>query len=119
MHLDSLISFDSMGPHVPLGGHYHPQTYSMNTPGSSPGLMSPPSTANTQVETRIFQFPPTGGQHPVKQEEWSSCEVPCLQDTPTSAFPPGPIGSSQGSPMAISPTMSTLNTPRGSITSMR
>ena len=123
MHLDPLISFDSMGTHVPM---HHSSSMMMNpggvggSPISSPGLMSPPSTA---VESRIFQFPPTNpssnsNQLPVKQEEWS-CDVPCLQDTPTSAFPPGPISSAQGSPMAISPTMSTLNTPRGSITSMR
>ena len=66
-------------------------------------MISPPSTGNTvntQVDTRIFQFPPN---NPVKQEDF----MPCLQD-----------GYSI-SPMAISPNMSTLNTPRGSITSMR
>ena len=66
-------------------------------------MISPPSTGNTvntQVDTRIFQFPPS---NQVKQEDF----MPCLQD-----------GYSI-SPMAISPNMSTLNTPRGSITSMR
>lgn len=95
---------------------------SSSSPISSPGLMSPPSTANTQIadETAgIFQFPGQG----IKQEDWN-CTVDCLQETPTSQFPPSTVGplmlnSSQGSPMAVSPTMSTLNTPRGSITSMR
>ena len=70
---------------------------------STSPMISPPSTGNTvntQVDTRIFQFPPN---NPVKQEDF----MPCLQD-----------GYSI-SPMAISPNMSTLNTPRGSITSMR
>ena len=70
---------------------------------STSPMISPPSTGNTvntQVDTRIFQFPPS---NQVKQEDF----MPCLQD-----------GYSI-SPMAISPNMSTLNTPRGSITSMR
>ena len=109
MHLDPLISFDPSSTLL-----------SATSPISSPGLMSPPSTANTQVESHIFQFPTTSQASNIKSEDWSEVAVPCLQDTPTSTFPPGPIGgSSQGSPMAISPEMSTLNTPRGSITSMR
>ena len=113
MHLDPLISFEPMSGHAPF---INP------SPISSPGIMSPPSTANT-VENRVFQFPPpqNATQPPIKNEDWSDVVGPCLQDTPTSTFPPGPIGmgSSQGSPMAISPVLSTLNTPRGSITSMR
>jgi hypothetical protein len=119
MHLDSLISFDHQM--VPTSTNMI-----MNSPISSPGgLMSPPSTGNTQVENRIFQFPPTtssaGGCSSglgIKQEEW---HVPCLQDS-TSGFTTHHNQSSsadQCSPMAISPSMSTLNTPRGSITSMR
>ena len=75
--------------------------------------ISPPSTATNPVGTDIFTFPSNSN---IKQEDWS--EVCNMQETPTASFPPGPI-ISQGSPMNISPTMSTLNTPRGSITSMR
>ena len=87
--------------------------------------MSPPSTANTQVETRIFQFPPSSvaSTQVVKQEDWTTATLgtgstnPCLQ----TEFVPSnsPNNQQQCSPMAISPSLSTLNTPRGSITSMR
>ncbi len=119
MHLDPLISFDP-------NGVQGPSTSIMNiseaSPISSPGLMSP-STAKSQVDSRIFQFPPASHIPemitPVKQEDWA--EVMSPQETPTATFPAGPppVHSSQGSPMAISPAISTLNTPRGSITSMR
>ena len=99
MHLDSmsLISFD---PSVIVND---PQ-------------WSPPSTANTQVESRIFQFPP---QQPlIKQEDptWTTLQEP---GAGFSSIVPVSSSSPQCSPMAISPSMSTLNTPRGSITSMR
>lgn len=121
-HLESLISFDHM-----VSSPLHNSCTMVNSP-ISPGVMSPPSTAgHTQVESRIFQFPPSSNntnnqQHlEVKQEDWNI--VPCLQDTSTGfaahSSPPHPTSSSQCSPMAISPSMSTLNTPRGSITSMR
>ncbi len=85
----------------------------LNSPLANP-LFSPASdpSSNAQDQTVVFQFPSTAStQQPQPtmtiKEEWPSSTV----TTMTNAAPP--------SPMAISPNMSTLNTPRGSITSMR
>jgi len=99
MHLDSmsLISFD---PSVIVND---PQ-------------WSPPSTANTQVESRIFQFPPQQPLIKTEDPTWTTLQEP---GAGFSSIVPVSSSSPQCSPMAISPSMSTLNTPRGSITSMR
>lgn len=74
-----------------------------------------PDPSATSQPNVVFQCPSYSTMMPVK-EEWP---IISLQDTSPGASCLPPCTTSAPSPMAISPNRSTLNTPRGSITSIR
>ncbi|TRY75430.1 hypothetical protein TCAL_00706 [Tigriopus californicus] len=135
MHLEAqLPTFD--GSHSTqffsddlIADHHH-HGICCGSPGLSPFRPVGTSNGSTLLQTnnsgceRIFQFPPafpsgtTNLDLGIKEEPWMMSSLHADPFTSSSGTPPP---TSQYSPMAISPNIinSSLNTPRGSITSMR
>ena len=83
------------------------------SPSASDQMVSSPAASNLLTPSaasggNIFQFPPPPQQQPIGKEPGVAWEAALSQPQ-----------QQQHSPMAISPSFSTLNTPRGSITSTR
>lgn len=129
MHLED---FDSQySPFLPSDVLSSPSDAAMAiccpSPLTSPHPFAPTPTAVTTVASgHIFQFPPPSSSTSIIKEEWqqhpseASAQVSSSSALMHDLSSPGLCGpassSSLPSPMAISPALSTLNTPRGSIT---